>query len=315
MRSSPELSAIVVVGNTRERAQLSLESLYTQTIADRMELIVIDLKTRDFPELSISSRIPTRYVTLGSEATWGHARARAVQMATAPIVAFIEDHCTADPGWAEALVRAHQEPWAAVGYAFSNPHPESYLSRAILASEYGCWEHPTTSRQARVLPCGNVAYKRDMLLALNGELESLLTPDFVVHERFNSQGLLMYVESQAVVAHDSLVRLRDLFAASFIFCRVLASKRVETQGWNRTKRVTYGLATPIMGPPIALWRLFASRRGTPADWATLVIYVPVLLVKGVASALGESVGYLAGAGSSGTDFVKWELHVDRHGDR
>lgn len=315
MRSSPDLSAIVVVGNTRERAQLSLESLYAQTIADRMELIVIDLKTRDVPELSVSSRIPTRYVTLGRNATWGHARARAAQMATAPVVAFIEDHCTADPGWAEALVRAHQEPWAAVGYAFTNPHPESYLSRAILASEYGCWEHPTTSRPARVLPCGNVAYKRELLLSLNDELEHLLTPDFVVHERFNSQGLPMYVESQAIVAHDSLVRLRHLFAASFMFCRILAARRVDSQRWNGLKRLAYGLATPIIGPPIALWRLLSSRRDTPADWGTLVLYLPVILVKGVASSLGESVGYFVGAGKSETQFVKWELHVDRNGER
>jgi len=315
MRSSPELSAIVVVGNTRERAQLSLESLYAQTIADRMEMIVIDLKTRDVPELSTSTRIPTRYVTLGRDATWGHARARAARMATAPVVAFIEDHCTADSGWAEALVRAHREPWAAVGYAFTNPHPESYLSRAILASEYGCWEHPTTSRAARVLPCGNVAYKRDLLLSLNDELENLLTPDFVVHERFNSRGLPMYVESEAIVAHDSLVRLRDLFAASFMFCRILASRRVETQRWSGLKRFAYGLATPIIGPPIALWRLFSSRRDTPSGWGTLAIYLPVILVKGVAAALGESVGYLAGAGASETQFVKWELHVDRNGER
>lgn len=315
MRSSPELSAIVVVGNTRERAQLALESLYAQTIADQMEIIVIDLKTRDFPELSVSSRTPTRYVTLGRDSTWAHARARATQMATAPVVAFIEDHCTADPGWAEALVRAHKEPWAAVGYAFTNPHPESYLSRAILASEYGVWEHPTTSRQARVLPCGNVAYKRDLLLSLNDELENMLTPDFVVHERFNSQGLPMYVESQAIVAHDNLVRLRHLFAASFMFCRILASRRVETQRWTKMKRVGYGLATPIMGPPIALWRLFSSRRDTPADWGTLLIYLPVILVKGVASALGESLGYLAGPGESDAQFVKWELHVDRNGER
>jgi GT2 family glycosyltransferase len=315
MRSSPELSAVVVVGNTRERAQLSLESLYAQTIADRMELIVIDLKTRDFPELSVSNRIPTKYVTLGGTVTWGNARAQAVHMATAPIVAFIEDHCTADPGWAEALVHAHSQPYAAVGYAFTNPYPESYLSRAILASEYGCWEHPTTSREARVLPCGNVAYKRDLLLALDGELEHLLTPDFVAHERFNSQGLPMYVESQAIVAHDSLVRLRHLFAASFTFCRILASSRVHSQRWNGLKRVAYGLATPIIGPPIAVWRLFSSRRDTPADFATLVFYLPVILVKGVASSLGESFGYFAGAGKSEAQFVKWELHVDRNGER
>jgi hypothetical protein len=46
-----------------------------------------------------------------------------------------------------------------------------------------------------------------------------------------------------------------------------------------------------------------------------VIYLPVILLKGVAAALGESTGYFAGPGSSETQFVKWELHVDRNGER
>jgi hypothetical protein len=100
-----------------------------------------------------------------------------------------------------------------------------------------------------------------------------------------------------------------------MFCRILASRRVETQRWSGPKRVAYGLATPFIGPPIALWRLFSSRRDDIATWGTLVIYLPVIIVKGVAAALGESVGYLAGAGKSETQFVKWELHVDRNGER
>lgn len=315
MPSSPDLAAILVVGDSRARAQLALDSLYAQTIAGAVEIVIVDLKTSDAPKLSISSRTLTRYETLGPGATWGQARALAARIATAPIVAFIEDHCTAAPGWADALVRAHRQPWVAVGYAFANPRPESYLSRAILTSEYGCWQHPTTSRPARVLPCGNVAYKREVLLSLGDELESLLTPDFGLHERFNQRGLPMYIESQAIVAHDSLVRLSDLFAASFLFCRILASNRVRTQGWSRLRQIVYGLATPLVSPVVALWRLFAGRRHTPADWGAFVVYLPVVLIKGLASALGESAGYLVGAGSSEVQFVKWELHVDRSGEQ
>jgi hypothetical protein len=315
MRSSPDLAALLVVGDSREHAQRALDSLYAQTIVDGMEIVVVDLKTRNAPELSVSSRTSTRYVTLGRDATWAEARAIAARLAAAPILAFIEGHCIAAPGWAEALVRAHEQPWAAVGYAFTNPHPESYLSRATLASKYGCWLHPTTSRPARVLPCGNVAYKRDVLLSLGDELENLLTPDFVVHERFNQRGLGMWVESHAIVAHNSLVKLSDLMASSFLFCRVLASKRAEIQRWNRVRRIGYGLATPIVSPGVALWRLFASHSDTPADWTTLLIYLPVVLAKGVASALGESVGYLVGAGSSEIQFIKWELHAGRSRER
>jgi hypothetical protein len=313
MPSSPDLAALLVVGDSREHGQRALDSLYAQTIADSMEIIVVDLKTNNAPELSTSQHTATtRYLTLGTKATWAEGRAVAARLASAPILAFIEGHCVAEPEWAAALVRAHEQPGAAVGYAFTNPHPESYLSRATLASKYGSWLHPTESRQARVLPCGNVAYKRDALLSLGDEMENLLTPDFVVHERFNQQGLGMYVESSAIVGHNSLVKLTDLLTSSFLFCRVLASKRADTQRWGRLKRVGYGLATPIVSPGVAVWRLFSSRGNVRGERGNLLTYLPVVLLKGAASALGESVGYLIGAGSSEIQFIKWELHVGRN---
>ena len=313
MRSNPELAALLVVGDSREHGQRALDSLYAQTIADRMEIVVVDLKTNNAPALEVPfGAVPTDYLTLGPKTTWAEGRGIAARRATAPVLAFIEGHCIAEPGWAEALIRAHEQPWAAVGYAFTNPYPEYYLSRATLASKYGSWLHPTASRAVRVLPCGNVAYKRDALLALGDEMENLLTPDFVVHERFNQQGMGMYVESGAIVAHNSQVKLSDLLTSSFLFCRVLASKRAESQRWGRLKRLGYGLATPIVSPGVALWRLFSSHSDAPSDWSALLMYLPVVLSKGVAAALGESVGYLVGAGSSEIQFVKWELHVGRN---
>ena len=236
MRSSPDLAALLVIGDSREHAQRALDSLYAQTIFSSIEIVVVDLKTNDAPQLSVSARAPTRYVIPEREMTWAEGRALAARVAVAPVLAFIEGHCIAEPEWAEALVRAHQQPFAAVGYAFTNPYPETYLSRATLTSKYGSWLHPTTSRVTHVLPAGNVAYKRDELLKLGDELENLLTPDFGVHERFNQQGLKMYVESRAIVAHNSLVKMTQLLASSFVFCRILASKRVETQQWSRTRR-------------------------------------------------------------------------------
>ena len=148
-------------------------------------------------------------------------------------------------------------------------------------------------------------------MKLGDEMESLLTPDFGVHERFNQQGSSMYVESRAIVAHNSLVKLSQLLASSFVFCRILASKRIETQRWSRVRRVGYGLATPIVSPCVAIWRLFTSPGETPGERMMFVAYLPVVLATAVACALGESVGYLFGVGSSEIEFVKWELHVAR----
>jgi len=312
MPSNPDLAAAIVVGNNRPRAQQALDALYAQSIGDRMEIVVVDLGQPDTLPLETSARVPTRYVTLGPAASWGHGRAAAVRLASAPIVAFIEDHCTADRQWAEAVARAYEGGWAAVSYAFTNPHGGYYVARAILAAEYGCWAHPARSRHARVLPSGNVSYRRDLLLALGPDLEALLTPDFGVHERFNQQGLKMYVEGAALVAHDSLGTLPGLASASFLFCRILAARRAETQRWSASKRIAYGLATPIVGPAIACWRLIAAPGQTAAGRMALVGYLPVLAIKFLSSAAGESLGYLAGMGlTTEAEFGEWELHVKR----
>src|SRR5689334_11511163 len=112
MPSNPELTAAIVVGNNRARAQVSLDSLYAQSAADRLEIVVIDLGPLEVSPLETSTRVKTQYVRLGPGKSWGHGRAQAVRLATTSIVAFIEDHATADPRWADAVARAFHGQWA-----------------------------------------------------------------------------------------------------------------------------------------------------------------------------------------------------------
>jgi hypothetical protein len=163
-----------------------------------------------------------------------------------------------------------------------------------------------------VLPSGNVSYRRDLLVALGSDLEALLTPDFGLHEHFNQRDLKMFVEGSALVAHDSLGTLPNLASATYLFCRILAARRVETQRWSAVKRIAYGLATPLVSPAVAFWRLLAAPGQTTAERLALVTYSPVLAIKCLSAAIGESVGYLAGIGpATEAAFGEWELHIQR----
>ena len=106
MPSNPELSALLVIGDSRPRAQRALDSLYAQSAAARMEVVIVDIASGDAPALVVSDRVPTRSVKLAPGTGWGDARIVAARTANSPIVAFIEDHCTAAAGWAEALIEA-----------------------------------------------------------------------------------------------------------------------------------------------------------------------------------------------------------------
>src|SRR5690606_27179000 len=140
----------------RERAQRVLDAVDAQTRADALELIVVDLGAAGAPPLRHPARVPLVHVPLPRTTAWGSARAAALRHAHADLVAYIEDHCYPEPGWAAALLDAHQGPWAAIGYAFTNPNPENYIARAALLVDYGKWAHPARTGPARLLPYNNV---------------------------------------------------------------------------------------------------------------------------------------------------------------
>jgi hypothetical protein len=61
-------------------------------------------------------------------------------------VAFIEDHGFPARDGAEKLIEAHVGPWAAVGYAFTNANPKSYLSTPPRRSGASGWTIVKSSR-------------------------------------------------------------------------------------------------------------------------------------------------------------------------
>jgi hypothetical protein len=311
MHQAPSLSAIVVVGGCRTRSQRALDALGAQTAAGSIEIIVFDLASPDTPRLVAPSNVSTIYRSYPESMFWSRARAAAVHDASAPVVAFIEDHCFPAPTWAEELIEAHQGPWAAVGYAFTNANPETYLSRAGMINDYGAWVHPARRGRSPNLPGQNISYKRDLLLSFGEQLEILLTPDFNLQWALGRRGLAMYVEPRAVVAHEHFTRLPALMGAHYAYCRLLAGKRAEIQSWTRLKRILYGFGVLPGAPLLATVRLFSSLRGRawllPATIRALPVFVPAHLW----AAIGESLGYLRGPGNAERDLHRWELDTER----
>jgi Glycosyl transferase family 2 len=66
-----------------------------------------------------------RVVEVGTINSTARARATGVRHASAPVVALTEDHAYPAPGWAEALINAHKEGWAAVGPVMANANREA----------------------------------------------------------------------------------------------------------------------------------------------------------------------------------------------
>jgi len=95
-------------------------------------------------------------------------------MARARIVAFGEDHCFPEPGWADALLEAHQGPHAVVAPVFLNANPGSTVSWCDFLIGYGAWMAPVAGGLRPFPPGHNSSYKRDELLAYGDRLEEAL---------------------------------------------------------------------------------------------------------------------------------------------
>ena len=302
----PRLSAVVAIGPQRERGRRCVEALLAQEDAD-LEVVVVDIAAEGTPPLDLAA--PNLRTLRRPGIAWGETRRTGVRASSGEIVAFLEEHTVPEPGWAAALIRAYDEPWDAVGYAFTNANPGSYRSEASLIADYGHWRHPALGGVCGFLPSNNVSYRRSVLDGIEEELRSVYSLDVNLHQQLAHEGRTLAIASEARVGHENLVRVRDVMWANHDFCRLMAANRVRREGWTRPRRLLYALAVPLGAPPLKLARLVRSLPGRGL-WPTFARSLPVVLAVYVWSAVGESRGYLTATADDGA-LLHWEVAADR----
>jgi hypothetical protein len=307
----PRLTAVVVVGRQRARAQRCLDALSRQTAIDLIEILVVDLAP-EAPALEFRAPARTRPVET-RRANWGDARDAAVREARAEFVSFVEEHCVPALDWAERLIEAHQGPWAAIGYGFTNANPGTYLGRASFLADYAPHADPAPHGPSRLLPGNNVSYQRAALLALGGDALERLGADFNVCQALLAQGGRLFVDSKVRVAHENYEDLPGLLGANHCYARLIGSRRARAGGWGFLRRATFAVVAPLLVPPLRLARLAASLGSRQTLLRPVLASLPVIAATYVAAAAGEALGYAFGDGSSVERFDFYEVHRGRQG--
>lgn len=305
----PKLSVVVVLGQQRARVQHIIDLIYAQTAVADLELILVDVGMGAKPLLQ--TRCPTQYISKAATTTWGEARSAGVRVARAPVVALLEDHCFPGPEWAEALLEVHEESWDAICYAFKNPNPETYASRAGFMAELGIWAHPVVQGPMRDMPGNNMSYKKAALLRLEPELDEALNTDFAVQSFILQQGGTMGIAAEAYAAHQNYDSLRLLFQANYVSCRLVGAERVRMGAWSLPKRFLFAALAPLGAPLIKFKRLLLSMKGRPTLWGPFVKALPVTIPLYCWAALGEAQGYLQGRGSAEEEVRSYCLTINR----
>ena len=310
----PSLTVVLAVDTQRARCERALESVLRQSPIAQMEVLLLDIG-RQQPPLAGSDHPAVRTFHLPKGLEYGTVMVFAVAHARAPVVAMLEEHAYAQPGWAAALLRAHEAPWAAVGPQVGT---DAKLGRHDLIElvSSGPWSVPAQRGEARILRWQNVAYKRDVLLRQGARLGDLFCAEGTFFQLLRAQGERLYVEPEARIIHSHEMHLAAFLLGNTYSSRLTAARRARLLALSPLQRLLRA-ANALLTPLRSLWqlrrrilampagperahKLETLRRNLGTVWAYYCIYAGSAIL-----------GTLFGEGQCARRFLDYELNGQR----
>ena len=310
---SPEMSIVLVTLDNYGTLRKTIRHLRAQTVRDKLEIVIVAPSAErlglDLSELKDFFRF--QVVQVGKIDSTGKAIAAGVHNASAPVVTYVEEHVYPDQGWAEALIRAHQKSWAAVGAVLRNANPDSMISWASLFTDFGPWVEQPFATETRGLAPHQTSYKRPILLNYGTELGAMLEIETILHWDLISKGYRLYLEPAAKVNHLNPSLLSSYLVSEFHGGRLFGAARTRYEHWSPWRRLLYIGAMPLI-PIIRFRRVLKEISRTRLKTNLLPSILPVLLIGIISHSIGECTAYAIGVGDAPKRRLTIELERYRH---
>jgi len=316
----PELTVVLMMDRRRRRAERLLRSVLEQSAIDRLEVFLFDFGHHACPPLPGADHPAVTLIPMRYPSSIGAVRLEGFRRATAPFVAFLEEHTMALPGWAAALIDAFtlggwagagaEAGWAGVGAEVHALNPGG-VGDALFNMNYPEFAAPAVRGPRLILQGNNSAYRRDAVLGLGPDLLDLLEIESLLNVRLTERGYRLMLEPNARFAHANEHIVLTFIEGDYIFSRLFGALRSQAQGWTATQRAGRVLGAPLI-PFVRVARLLrntASQR--PALLPLLVSALPVIFCVEVASVCGQTMGLLFGEGKTREQFLFYELNALR----
>jgi hypothetical protein len=306
------LTVVLVAADCFETIKRTLSAVATQTIAGQLEVLLVAPDAEALAELrpqdvAAFGRFDAIYV--GPIVDVDKAAAPGLVRASSPVVALVEDHAYPEPGWAEAILRAHEGVWAAVGSTVVNANPDGDLSWINQLLAYGEWTEPQCGGEGAVSR-HNVSFKRSWLKACGGSIEDLLGRSGGLLTELKRRGARFWVEPEARVRHVNPSRFRPTVALRLHGARLSAAGRASSEGWPWWRRAAYAGASPLI-PLVRLKRLLPKVFGAQLRGRAPRL-LPLLVGALVLDGVGQALGFALGPGRAAREMAAFEFRRDRH---
>jgi hypothetical protein len=228
-------------------------------------------------------------------------RRHGVDRATGEIVAVLEEHCTAPPGWLEAIGDAFgnagneegMRPLNAIGGPILDDDYARIRDWVVYFSEYHNFLPPWPPGERTLLNGANIAYRRSVLLEHIEVLDHGYW-EVVLHPLLASSGR-MHAVADMGVRHTGPFDFGYYIEQRYLLSRVWGGTQRETS--SLAKRAVYLVAAPLF-PFLLLARIAQRVLQSDRSLSKFLTALPLLVPVAVAYVWGEWLGYLLGPGSA-----------------
>jgi hypothetical protein len=283
----PDLSVVVASFSGEAVLRHCLESLEPQAAGAEV-IVATDVEASGIARLE--ARYPAfRFLRAPRGTSVFRLRVLGIDQARGRLVALTEDHCTAAPGWLDALRAAHGEGRPVVGGPVDNGQRVRAYDWALYLCEYAAQMPPLRDGPTRALSGVNVSYEREILAGCRGIWRDGFYEN-EVHDALQAAGHRLHRVGRASVASHLSLSLRD--AAGHLF-----------RGGRRFGQYRRGRSSPAVRallpvaalalPALLTWRSLRSvalRR--PGQIGSAARGLGYILALNSAWAAGEALGYL-----------------------
>ena len=313
--SSPALSVVLVTPDNFSTIRKTVAKLREQTARQHIELVLVapNAQSSNVPPGTADGFSSLQIVEVGPNRLVAFARAAGARAASAPVVAYAEDHCFPERDWAEKIIGTPWEKYAAVAPRFCNGNPRTAQSWADYLLNFGMWHEPGAAHEMTRLPWHNTAYKREVLLRYGDKLEHMLEVEGELQNDMRQRGERLYLEGAARVHHLNMSYFpssaRELFNSGRLFGGTRA------QEWKSLRRALYFLLAPTIFVSRLRGQLAHLQRHNRANTEskTRIAHIGALMVLGsLLHIAGEAVGYARGVGLAAKRKSGYESHRLRH---
>lgn len=312
MASGPQLSVFMITDSTYDVCARTVSYLAEQSIADRIELIIVGPSEAEMaPDYAVLSVFHSYNILEIGDVSWiGEAAAFAIRAATAPYVAYAEEHGFPPPDWAEILVRTFESGgYDAVGWAMMPANP-GFIAWTHIYGQFGDAVAPVQSGPAIRLGPHHAAYRLEAMLELGDDLAQAFGNEGTLYPAFRRNGRTLYMTGETVTGHTQISDLASYIRLEFIGQRIYAAARVQVEAWPVWKRAFYVAGSPLI-PFLRVYRSVMHILRTGRGRQLLPQAAVLLLVTNTVGTVGEVLGYIFGA-SDKQRSDRMEIELDRY---